>query len=186
MVVLGINPGPDPLEILEVFIDAFQITFPILPDDETVYQQYRQPGAQSPFPLDYIIDQDGLVAYHATEYQPETMVAVIEDLLEIGTAVGELPPSPADLRLAAAPNPFNPRTVVSFELRESGAVSLAVLDARGRRVRQLIAGAPYPPGRHELLYDGRDQSGRDLATGVYLLRLETSAGVATRKLTLVR
>ncbi len=186
MVVLGINPGPDPLEIIEVFIDAFQITFPILPDDHTVHDQYRQPGPQSPFPLDYVIDQDGNVAYHATEYQPDIMVAVIEDLLAIGTAVGELPAPTADPRLTAAPNPFNPRTVVSFELQRSGEVTLEVLDARGRRVRRLLAGTTYPSGRHELTYDGRDQAGRDLATGVYLLRLRIDGADTTRKLTLVR
>ncbi len=186
MVVLGINPGPDPLEILEVFIDAFQISFPILPDDHQVHAQYRQPGPQSPFPLDYIIDQDGIIAYHATEYRPETMVAVIEDLLTIGTAVGDMPAPIADLRLTAAPNPFNPRTVVSFEARRAGNVTLDVMDARGRRVRRLLSGTPHDAGHHDVVFDGRDQSGRDLATGVYLLRLELGGDVVTRKLTLVR
>ena len=187
MVVLGINPGPDAPEILEVFINAFQISFPILPDeDNTVHVQYRQPGPASPFPLDYVIDQDGLVAYHATEYQPEAMVAVIEDLLAIGTAVGDTPAAVAGSQLTVAPNPFNPRTVVSFELNAAGEVTLDVLDARGRRVRRLLGAAPYAAGLHEVVYDGRDHEGRELATGVYLLRMQLAGEVVTRKLTLVR
>ena len=187
MVVLGINPGPDAPEILEVFINAFQISFPILPDEgNVVLVQYRQPGSASPFPLDYVIDQDGLVAYLATEYRPETMVAVIEDLLAIGTAVGDTPAAIAGSRLTVAPNPFNPRTVVSFELNQASEVTLDVLDARGRRLRRLLGAAPYAAGVHEVVYDGRDNAGRELSTGVYLLRLQVAGEVVTRKLTLVR
>ena len=186
MVVLGINPGPDAVELLEVFINAFQISFPILPDDNTVHGQYRQPNPTSPFPLDYVIDQDGLVAYHATEYQPEAMVAVIEDLLAIGTAVDDTPVAVAGLRLTAAPNPFNPRTVLSFELSEAGEVTLDVLDARGRRVRRVLDAAPHAAGHHEAVYDGRDNAGRELATGVYLLRMQVGGEVVNRKVTLVR
>ncbi|MBD3220958.1 hypothetical protein GF314_06915 [bacterium] len=183
--MLGINPGPDPLETLEVFVDAFQITFPILLDDHTVHAQYRQPGPQSPFPLDYVIDQDGLVAYHATEYQPAAMVAVIEDLLAIETAIGGTPPS-TWATLDAAPNPFNPRTRIVVELDRPSRATLDVVDARGRRVRRLLADRPLEAGRHDVGFDGRDGRGRELPTGVYLARLELGDGVVARKLTLVR
>ena len=185
MVVLGINPGPDAPEVLEVFVDAFQISFPILLDDHLVHAQYRQPGPQSPFPLDYVIDQEGRVAYHATEYRPEAMIAVIEDLLSIGTSVVETPAG-ADLALSVAPNPFNPRTRIAFELAQPARVSLEVMDARGRRLRTLLADEPHGVGRHAVAFDGRDDGGRSLPTGIYLLRLQIPGEVVTRKLTLVR
>ena len=51
-------------------------------DDDYVTPQYRQNGAISPFPLDYVIDPAGRVAYYATEYDPEAMMAAIDELLE--------------------------------------------------------------------------------------------------------
>ena len=182
----GINTGPDPIEDLEAFVSAFQITFPILLDSGNVTATYRQNGAISPFPLDYVIDQTGRVAYYRTEYDPDAMVAVIEDLLENPTPVVETPPSPVHVRLDAAPNPFNPLTTVRFELPAAGAVTLDLHDARGRLVRRILSGKFRAAGNHELRLDGRDDAGRELAAGVYLLRLRTAGGAATHKITLVR
>jgi hypothetical protein len=93
--VLGINSGGDPPDDLEVFLDAFQMTFPILLDSNGVYQIYRQSGATSPYPLDYVIDQGGNVAYFATEYDPEAMTSVIDDLLS-NTAAMDVEPTSLD------------------------------------------------------------------------------------------
>lgn len=80
MQVLGVNTG-DPLADLEVFVSAFQMSFPVLISGGPVYNMYRQAGATSPYPLDYIIDQAGNVAYFKTEYDPEAMIANIDALL---------------------------------------------------------------------------------------------------------
>jgi len=184
--VLGINAGPDPLVDLEAFIAAFQMSFPILLDDQGLINEYRQSGATSPFPLDYIIDQEGRVAYYNTEYDPAAMIEVIDELLAISTAVEDDLPTPARLVLEAAPNPFNPMTMVSFELPVDGTVILDLHDTRGRRVRHLLAGERRTAGRHELVFDGRDDLGRDLPTGLYLLRMTTEKAATTRKLMLVR
>ena len=75
------NAGQDSPGDLQVFVDAFQISFPLLLDVGTTYTAYRQSGAVSPFPLDYVIDRNGNVAYFSTEYEPEKMVQVIDTLL---------------------------------------------------------------------------------------------------------
>jgi hypothetical protein len=85
-------------------------------------------------------------------------------------AVGEALPQPA-VRLTAWPNPFNPSTTVRFDLVAGGAVDLRVLDVRGRLVRTLAAGAVYAQGRHTLLWDGRDDAGAAVASGVYVVEL---------------
>ena len=113
------------------------------------------------------------------------MIAVIEDLLSIGTAVARTPPG-ANVALSVAPNPFNPRTRIAFELTRPTRVSLEVMDARGRRLRTLLADEPHAGGRHVVAFDGRDDGGRSLPTGIYLLRLRIPGEVVTRKLTLVR
>ncbi|MEZ4387818.1 MAG: FlgD immunoglobulin-like domain containing protein [Candidatus Krumholzibacteriia bacterium] len=85
----------------------------------------------------------------------------------------------------AAPNPFNPRTTLSFDLPHAMAVSLVLHDQRGRRVRTLADGT-LSAGRHQLAWDGRDDTGRSLAAGVYLAVLRTERGEQRGKLTLVR
>ncbi len=184
--VLGINAGPDPMVDLEAFVSAFQVSFPILLDDQAIINIYRQSGSTSPFPLDYIVDQEGRVAYYNTEYDPAAMITVIEELLDITTLVEDQRPPAARLLLQAAPNPFNPMTTVTYAIPVDGPVTLELHDARGRRVRRLLAGERQTAGRYKLVFDGRDDVGRDLPTGLYLLRMTTSAAATTRKLMLVR
>lgn len=92
-----------------------------------------------------------------------------------------------DARLSAPhPNPFNPRTTLRFDLARSGRVALEVHDLRGRRVRTLDLGTASA-GVHDVVWDGRDDEQRDLASGVYLVRLVVDGATADfRKATLVR
>ncbi len=79
---IGINIGEDP-SLAQAFVDAFDITFLVLLDlTGSVASHYRPPGAgASPFPLDFIVDQDGVIRYWKSEYDPVAMIAVIEGLL---------------------------------------------------------------------------------------------------------
>lgn len=106
--------------------------------------------------------------------------------LVVGAATGIEPlAEPPRTRLAVFPNPFNPRTTVSFALPEGGHTRLTLYDARGRRICRLLD-AELSAGHHDVLWDGRDHAGRPCAAGIYLARLESSAGVSTGRLALVR
>ncbi|MEZ4387964.1 MAG: FlgD immunoglobulin-like domain containing protein [Candidatus Krumholzibacteriia bacterium] len=94
-------------------------------------------------------------------------------------------PTPAVPTLAAAPNPFNPCTVLRFQLSAAAPVRLSLHDLRGRRVRTLLA-ADLTVGTHAVAWDGRDESGQPVATGVYLARLRTADRVVTTRLALLR
>lgn len=98
------------------------------------------------------------------------------------TAVGDLP---AVVSLSAFPNPANPAVTIRFTLAEAGPVRLVVHDVRGRLVRELIAGA-RGVGDHHVRFDGRDHAGRDLASGVYVYRLDAAGQVRCGRLTLLR
>ena len=74
-----------------------------------------------------------------------------------------------------APNPFNPRTTVWLDLPQPGPATLAVHDLRWRLVRTLWSG-PLDAGRHPVEWDGTDDSGQQVASGVYLVRLMTADG----------
>jgi len=83
------------------------------------------------------------------------------------------------------PNPFNPVTEIRFSLAAAGRVRLDVLDAQGRRLRELAAGE-FDAGQHRLQWDGRDGQGRPVASGVYFCRLETDAGVQSKRMMLLK
>jgi hypothetical protein len=79
--------------------------------------------------------------------------------------------SPGLIRLLpSSPNPFERTTLVRFDLARSDQVRLCVYDVAGRLVRTLAQGQ-QPAGPHRLTWDGRDQAGRLVASGVYALRL---------------
>ena len=86
---------------------------------------------------------------------------------------------------ANAPNPFNSQTVLSWFLLQPGPARVEVFALNGQRVATLQEG-PQKAGLHRLRWDGRDDRGRPLASGVYLCRLATEDRVQTRKLTLLR
>jgi hypothetical protein len=98
-------------------------------------------------------------------------------------------PAPGALRLLPnVPNPFNPRTRLHFEVpsgRGVPVVSLTLHDASGRRVRTLLA-RHLPPGTHSVQWEGLDDRGDPVGSGVYVARLEAAGVVTSRKLMLLR
>jgi glucose/arabinose dehydrogenase len=86
---------------------------------------------------------------------------------------------------SVSPNPFNPRTAFWFVLSAEVEVRLRLHDTRGRRVRTLVDG-PLPQGPHRFEWDGRDDHGRTVASGVYLYELRAGKRTARGKLSLVR
>jgi hypothetical protein len=83
------------------------------------------------------------------------------------------------------PNPFNPSTLIAFEMRRAGRATLRVFDLAGRLVTTLIDGR-RDAGRHEIRWDGTDAAGRSVSSGVYIYRFEAHGGVLTQRMTLIK
>ena len=79
------------------------------------------------------------------------------------------------------PNPFNPRTTLSFTLARSGLARLEIFDLAGRRIRTLVA-EPLAAGRHAVVWAGDGDDGERLPSGAYLARLSAHGVVEVRKL----
>jgi hypothetical protein len=83
------------------------------------------------------------------------------------------------------PNPFNPMTTITFEIpNKKGAkqnISLNVYDIRGKRVKTLIRGA-YEAGKHKVLWDGRNELGEKVSSGIYLYTMRNGEVVITKKM----
>ncbi|MFH1843282.1 MAG: DUF362 domain-containing protein [bacterium] len=95
----------------------------------------------------------------------------------------------SDLALRLAlwnyPNPFNPRTIISFELPEQRQVALTVYGLDGRLVTTLARDV-LPAGRHEVVWEGDDATGCPVASGVYCYRLQAGSRRELRRMTLLR
>jgi len=101
------------------------------------------------------------------------------------TSTGEImPEQPSGLWLHNYPNPFNPRTRISFKLDTRARVDLSVYDLTGRLVL-VLERREFLPGHHALNWNGTDEYGHAVPSGTYLVRLLTKWGVETRKVTLL-
>jgi flagellar hook assembly protein FlgD len=103
---------------------------------------------------------------------------------EIYSGPAEIPSAPFRLEYGV-PNPFNPSTTIRFSLPERAEASLAVFDITGRLVRTLAA-ETLPAGRQTQVWDGRDDRGARVSSGVYLVRLQAGGHVATQKILLLK
>lgn len=83
------------------------------------------------------------------------------------------------------PNPFNPSTSLAFDLSRTTEVELAIHDLRGRKIIVLADGM-WSAGRHVLEWQGQDAQGRQMSSGVYLVRLRTDVQAFSRRITLVK
>jgi hypothetical protein len=104
--------------------------------------------------------------------------------LDANVAVGDAPSSP--VAMAIRPNPANPRTEILFTLDVATQVDVTVWSATGRRVRSLAAGRSFGPGTHGLAWNGRDDAGRRVSSGAYLVRITAGDRNESRKVSLVR
>jgi hypothetical protein len=104
------------------------------------------------------------------------LMALAEELLG-------LPAGPSLARVY--PNPFNASTSIEFGMPTATLVRLAIYNAVGQRIRVLADGS-LPAGRHRLVWDGRDGQSHEVASGVYLVRLEAGPFVAVREALLIR
>jgi|GEM_PF-741903 len=136
---------------------------------------------------------DGLIGLITQDMRAEfSDVFFLPTIGEFGNPLGLVPTTDASAEpvgasriLSSYPNPFNPFTTVTFELPQQATVIVQIHDVSGRLVRRL-AERRLPPGRHAVVWDGRDQTGRPASSGVYFCILEAANFAVTRKIVLVR
>jgi flagellar hook assembly protein FlgD len=83
------------------------------------------------------------------------------------------------------PNPFNPSTQIAYTLPQAGAVRLVVYNLLGQQIRTLVEG-DQGAGRYRVEWDGRDDQGRVVSSGVYVYRLVSAGLVESRRMVLVK
>ncbi len=106
-----------------------------------------------------------------------------EGLIIPPPGVGDTPAATTTAR--CYPNPFNPQTTIALELARTGDVEVTIYNVRGERVRRVVD-ARLDAGHHDLLWDGRDDTGQATASGVYFYEVQAPDARLVEKLTLVR
>lgn len=161
----------EPIAVVSDFLEDQGISFPVLHDNQSIYGLYNLPGSTSPYPRDFIIDANGVVRLAKTEYEPGTMIAIIESLLDISTVALE-PKSPEipneHILISVYPNPFNPEIRIKLVIDEAERVSLGLFDIRGRRIQEILSNQALSSGQHEF-----NLWAENLSSGIYLLILDT-------------
>ncbi len=85
------------------------------------------------------------------------------------------------------PNPFNPSTRIAFQLPQDSNVRIDIYNMTGQLVRRLTGvGQSFPAGEHQLTWNGKNDAGDDVSSGIYLYRMSTAGYVKTHKMTLMR
>ena len=119
--------------------------------------------------------QDGTV--HVARVSPEDLG------LEVPTGITRTEKPGSPVLAQNAPNPFNAQTVIEAHVPGGSAMRLDIFNLHAQRVRSLA----LPPGAHQVLWDGTDDSGRSVASGVYLYRLQEGERTwAFRRMALIR
>ena len=154
----------------------------------------------------FVIDHEGVVRYRSPDarlgarFSDGEIRDSIDDALadlaaaleaveeteepEVITAVGAAPQVPARFDLDAWPNPFNAETTLSFTVSTAGPLILTLTDLQGRVLRDWSG--HYGTGSHSLTWDGRDESGEPVASGVYVATARHGAAAIARKVTLLK
>jgi hypothetical protein len=99
------------------------------------------------------------------------------------TGIGNTPAYPS-LKLTIGPNPFSAVTNVEFTLSSAAAVNVSVYSVKGERVRALDV-TNYRQGTNRILWDGKDDAGRSLPSGTYLVRVTANNSAVTQRVTIL-
>ncbi|MDO9576581.1 MAG: T9SS type A sorting domain-containing protein [Candidatus Cloacimonadales bacterium] len=94
-------------------------------------------------------------------------------------------PVPTQIEITNFPNPFNPETTLFFSLPNEQKIELSVYNLKGQKVRQLVKGQ-FPSGNNSIVWNGKDDSGKQVCSGVYLYKLETADKIISKKMLLLK
>jgi hypothetical protein len=89
------------------------------------------------------------------------------------------------VQLSNFPNPFNPSTTISFNIQDNSHVNLSIYNTRGQKIKQLVD-EEMQPGKHEIIWNGKDDNDRPVTSGVYFYRLTTGIRILTKKMLMLK
>ncbi len=134
------------------------------------------------------LEPDNEYSYYVTAvytYNQESVPSLNTLVINLLSAEDEDLPVLANALEANYPNPFNPTTTINFSIKYDEKVSIDVFNSRGQRVTTLVDDH-LQAGRHNVVWNGRDNRNREVGSGVYFYRIESGEWTATEKMLLVK
>ena len=137
--------------------------------------------------MDYMFEDTSLPAAEIVYYVLEQidLDGTINRSNPIEVLLGARFTLPTEFASAVYPNPFNPRTTISYELPADTDVSIIIYDAIGQEIRQLVS-QHYTAGRYSVQWDAKDHMGRSVGSGVYIAKILAGPNTATQKMLLLK
>ena len=137
--------------------------------------------------MDYMFEDTSLPAAEIVYYVLEQidLDGTINRSNPIEVLLGARFTLPTEFASAVYPNPFNPRTTISYELPADTDVSIVIYDAIGQEIRQLVS-QHYTAGRYSVQWDAKDHMGRSVGSGVYIAKILAGPNTATQKMLLLK
>ncbi len=137
-----------------------------------------------------IVDGFGMTVVKAEAGEEWFLRGAIINGLQYGTItsvksnIKTTAPTDFDL-LPNYPNPFNARTIISFNISTEQTVTISIYDLLGRRVSTLLS-QKMPSGTHRVSWNGKNDNGEELSSGVYIYQLQSQSGTKQRKMLMVK
>ena len=142
------------------------------------YYQYIQPTSINPvvWPTTYELNELVWMNDSLTVEDPPQLIVGVDDDEQI----------PINYTVSQNyPNPFNPRTTISFSVAKSGYAKLSVYNSRGELIRTLLK-ENVPSGNYNIDWDGKDDMGKSVSSGLYLYKLEVNGTNQIKKMLLMK
>lgn len=141
------------------------------------------PGARNQFTTNGTLGQPSVIGVGAAS----GTVAYLGFWRGINTELTEVEETPAyrNELFQNYPNPFNPATTIEFSLAREGYCELKIFNVQGQRIRTLMSDRK-PPGRYKVSWDGRNNRGTAVTSGIYFYRLQAGSFVSVRKMIILR
>ena len=163
--------------------------FEAILDDDMMYP-FLELDDQDPFLGNLSIGQEISYVQGVFNFSFGTYKIQTRDADDIGTTMGvndDVAINPYEYALHNNfPNPFNPETQIRFSIGSSEMVKLTIYDMMGRQVRSLISGDSYGPGFHVVNWEGLNNKGEKVPSGMYIYRIKAGNFIADKKMVLVK
>jgi len=182
---------------IDQFIEDTGVTYPILQDQSSgglggfggvVYDDYYIPNQGSPYPRDFIIDQNGILVYANNEVDTDYMLYIIDELLIEEDIVGiqndDYPIYGFNI-LSVYPNPFNPIVTIEYDLHKTDFVTIMVYDMIGNVVSTLV-NQNQNSGYKSVQWNATNDKGQPVSAGVYLYSIEVEEFRQAKKMILLK
>lgn len=165
---------------LEYYIDCMAST------GKAVTGKYERPWVPHDVPgyvsFDYEFIEDDTGYNHFVDPEPNDILSHYCN--ENYTPKDQMTTLPGEFQLKPNhPNPFNPKTIISYDVASQGNIRIEIYNILGQNIKHLV-NETKEPGAHEVLWDGTDDSGRRVASGIYLCRMQAGNFIQARKMIL--